>query len=92
MAPREEILDQVRTTMSELFEIEPSRIQLETRVVEDLDLDSIDAIELAVRIEAATGRRLDPERFRDMRTVGDVVDILAGMLAGDPAEGTAEAG
>jgi len=88
MAEREQILEQVRQTMSELFDIEPARIQLDTRVVEDLDLDSIDAIELAVRIEALTGRRLDPERFRDMKTVGDVVAILHGLVTENAAAGT----
>ena len=85
VASREEILAQVRKVMHELFDLDASSIQLETRVVEDLDLDSIDAIELAVRMESMTGRRFDPERFREMRTVGDVVDILHGILSDAPA-------
>lgn len=81
MTTREEILAQVREAMSELFDLDPSRIRPETRVVEDLDLDSIDAIELAGRFEGLTGRRLDPERFKQMRTVDDVVTILEGLLS-----------
>jgi acyl carrier protein len=77
---REKIFDEVRRAIVELFEIDADRIALETRVVEDLDLDSIDAIELAVRMETLTGRRLDPERFREMRTIGDVVEIVYGLL------------
>lgn len=84
MPSREEILEHVRSAMVELFELEPSQIQLETRVVDDLDLDSIDAIELAVRMEAVTGRRFEPEAFREMRTIGDVVDILHRLLSQAP--------
>jgi acyl carrier protein len=81
-ASREDILEHVRRAMAELFEIEPALVQLDTKVVEDLDLDSIDAIELAVRMEALTGQRFDPERFREMRTIRDVVDILDDILKG----------
>lgn len=81
-ASREQILEHVRQAMTELFGVEPSRIQLETKVREDLDLDSIDAIELAVHMEAMTGQRFDPERFRDMQTIGDVVDILDNIVNG----------
>lgn len=81
-ASRDEILEHVRQAMAELFEIEPETIHLETKVVEDLDLDSIDAIELAVRMEAFTGQRFDPESFRDMKTISDVVDILEDILSG----------
>jgi acyl carrier protein len=66
--------------MADLFEIQPEKIQLETNVVEDLDLDSIDAIELAVHMEGLTGTRFDPERFREMKTIKDVVDILEKIL------------
>jgi acyl carrier protein len=90
-ASREEILDHVRRAMEELFQIEPERITLDAKVVEDLDLDSIDAIELAVRMEAFTGRRLDPERFREMRTIGDVVDIIHEILNASPASARSEA-
>lgn len=84
-ASREEILEQVRRAMGELFDLAPERIQLETKVVDDLELDSIDAIELAVKMEAVTGQRFDPERFREMRTISDVVEILHDILASAPA-------
>ncbi len=48
---------------------------------EDLDLDSIDAVDLAVKFKDLTGKRLSPETFKSVRTVQDVVDALAGLLA-----------
>lgn len=77
---RDEILEHVRKAMSDLFEIDAARVVLDTKVVEDLDLDSIDAIELAVRMESLTGQRLDPESFREMRTIADVVEIVHRLL------------
>lgn len=77
---RDEILEHVRKAMLELFEIEPSRVTPESKVVDDLDLDSIDAIELAVRMESLTGQRLNPESFREMRTIADVVEIVHRLL------------
>ena len=82
---REDLLGHVRKAMTELFDLAPERIQLETKVVEDLELDSIDAIELAVHMEQLTGRRFDPERFREMRTIGDVVEILYDIMNSAPA-------
>lgn len=81
---REEIFEEIKTAMVELFELDAAQIQLESKVVEDLDLDSIDALELAVRMEAMTGQRFDPESFREMRTVKDIVDILERILEAAP--------
>ena len=81
---REQILEHVREAMGELFDLAPERVQLDTKVVEDLELDSIDAIELAVKMESLTGQRFDPERFREMRTISDVVEILHDILESAP--------
>lgn len=80
MASRDEIFVHVQKAMTDLFEIDPSRITREMRVIDDLDLDSIDAIELGVHMESLTGRRIDPERFHEMRTVGDVVEIVYDIM------------
>ena len=47
----------------------------------DLDIDSIDAVDLAVKLKQLTGKRLEPEVFKTVRTVQDVVDALTGLLA-----------
>jgi acyl carrier protein len=83
-ASREEILGHVRDAMRELFQLDAEKIQLDTKIVDDLDLDSIDAIELAVRMEALTGQRFDPESVREIRTIGDIVEILHRRLNGAP--------
>lgn len=73
---RQEIFERVRSTMQELFEVEPERIQLETKLIEDLELDSIDAIDLAARLEEITRHRLSEDALRTLRTVDDVVTLI----------------
>lgn len=59
-----------------LFEIEPERIRPETNLYEDLEIDSIDAIDLIDHIKRETGRKLKAEDFRNVRTVEDVVQAV----------------
>ncbi|UOO80722.1 acyl carrier protein [Uruburuella testudinis] len=59
-----------------LFEIEPERITPETNLYEDLEIDSIDAIDLIDYIKRQTGRKLLAEDFRSVRTVEDVVQAV----------------
>ena len=59
-----------------LFEIEPERIKPETNLYEDLEIDSIDAIDLIDHIKRETGRKLKADDFRNVRTVDDVVQAV----------------
>ncbi|KLT72326.1 acyl carrier protein [Neisseria arctica] len=59
-----------------LFEIEPERIKPETNLYEDLEIDSIDAIDLIDHIKRQTGHKLLAEDFRSVRTVEDVVQAV----------------
>jgi acyl carrier protein len=66
--------------LHEMFELDKSKITLDTHLYSDLDIDSIDAVDLAVKLKQLTGKRLQPEVFKSVRTVQDVVDALAGLL------------
>jgi acyl carrier protein len=77
---RDEILSEMKKTMALLFDLDPAAISLEARLVDDLDLDSIDAIDLAVKIQDLVGVRVDEVALRKLRTVGDVVDLIERML------------
>ena len=59
-----------------LFEIEPERIKPETNLYQDLEIDSIDAIDLIDYIKRETGRKLKADDFRNVRTVDDVVQAV----------------
>ncbi len=67
--------------MQDLFEIEPETIQLESNLYSDLDVDSIDAVDLIVKIKELTGKQVKPEDFKNVRTVHDVVTVIQNMTA-----------
>ncbi len=78
---RDEIYAQIRATLIEHFEIAPERITNEASLTDDLELDSIDAIDMAVRIQQLTQVRVEEEELRKLRTVGDTVDLVARLSA-----------
>ena len=73
-------LDQLRRMMVELFEIPADRIIPSARLVEDLELDSIDAIDMVVKLQELTGRRVSEDELRSLRTVADVVSLVQSCL------------
>ncbi len=81
MLSEELVLTKLREWMEELFEIEPEDIQLESNLYSDLDVDSIDAIDLVVKIKELTGKQVKPEDFKNVRTVQDVVTVIQNMSA-----------
>lgn len=73
---REATFAQVRKTLVELFELDADEIIPEARLYEDLDIDSIDAVDLMVELKRYTGKRLNPEDFKSVRTIDDVVNAV----------------
>ena len=81
MLSRAEIFQTLSGYLEELFEIPAEKITLEAKLFEELDLDSIDAVDLVVKLQELTNRRVKPEEFKTVRTVGDVVDCVVTLLA-----------
>lgn len=77
---KEEIGEWVSTLLQDMFELDPARITPEANLYTDLDIDSIDAVDIVVKLNQTTGKRIQPEVFRSVRTVRDVVDVLAVLL------------
>ncbi len=77
---KDEIFAKTVDILREAFEIDPERVRPESRLYDDLDIDSIDAVDLIVRLRPWVGRRLQPEAFKTVRTVQDVVDALHRLL------------
>lgn len=80
MDTREEVLANIKTMMVELFEINADAIKPEARLYEDLDFDSIDAVDMIVRLKEITGKNVKPDEFKSARTIGDVVEVVYNML------------
>lgn len=78
---KSEILGEVRSALQAEFGIPSEDVQLATHLVDDLDLDSIDAVDLAARMEEGLGFTLREEELKSIRTVEDVVELVhAGLL------------
>ncbi|MGE5467982.1 MAG: acyl carrier protein [Ignavibacteria bacterium] len=77
----EEILAKLQAVFAEVFEIDRARVTPEASLFEDLDLDSIDAVDLAIKLQEMTGKRIKPEDFKSVRTVGDVIGNVRALLA-----------
>jgi len=78
---RDEILAYLRQILVELFELKPEQIVPEANLYTDLDIDSIDAVDLILKLKDLTGRKIQPQTFKNVRTVGDVVDAIEVLLA-----------
>lgn len=77
---KDEVFEKLKEVLADSFRLDPVKIQLESNLFTELDLDSIDAVELAIQLQALVGRRVKAEEFRHVRTVGDVVDTVHTML------------
>jgi acyl carrier protein len=82
----QDIFDRLSAILVETFDIEAERISPAARLYDDLDIDSIDAVDLIVKLKPLVGKRLQPEAFKAVRTVQDVIDALQGLLKAEGSE------
>jgi acyl carrier protein len=78
-----EILREIQLMMKELFDIDEKRVQPQARLIDDLELDSLDALDLAVKVEEITGLALDEQKLRELRTVEDVIIAIDKLVGPD---------
>jgi acyl carrier protein len=79
MQTKESILSYLQDIMYELFELDRALITPQARL-EDLDIDSIDAVDMMVKLKDLTEKRIQPDAFKHVRTVGDVVDAVYNLV------------
>lgn len=80
MQTQAEILEKLKEVLEELFEVNPGEVTLDSHLYEDLDLDSIDAVDLVIKLKEITGKMANPEEFKSVRTVGDVVKVISNLI------------
>ena len=74
------IFEKIKAALIEDFDLEENRIVPEARLYEDLELDSIDAVDLIVKLKSFLPRNIDPEAFKKMRTLENVVDGIYNLV------------
>ena len=80
----QDVFKTLKDTLVEQFDIDPAKITPEARLAEDLDLDSIDAVDMIIKLQEMTGRKVSPEDFKSVRTVADVQQVIERLLADEP--------
>ena len=76
----QEILQTLQQMLEELFEIKPENVRPESLMFEELDIDSIDAVDLVIKLKEFTGKKILPEQFKNVRTIQDVVVLVERLL------------
>lgn len=80
LSTRKEIETKLVQILVEMFELEAENITNESSLYDDLDIDSIDAVDLIVRLKELTGKKVEPDDFKEIRTVNDVISAIEGLL------------
>ncbi|MDO6618477.1 acyl carrier protein [Pseudomonadota bacterium] len=80
MENRDQILEMLTQILVDEFEIDADDITLDASLYEALDLDSIDAVDLVIKLQQMTGKKIQPEQFKTVRTVADVVNAIEGLM------------
>ncbi len=73
---RQEVERKIVDMMVQTFELEPEAVTMQAHLYEDLELDSIDALDMVVKLQELMPHRVKEEEMRGLRTVGDVVDLV----------------
>ncbi|MCO6540082.1 MAG: acyl carrier protein [Gilliamella sp.] len=77
---KQQIFEQIQSALVQLFELSAKDIKPESKLFEELDLDSIDAVDLVVHLQKKIGKKVDPETFKSVRTVQDVVEAINNLV------------
>lgn len=80
---KEQIFEELKNILHDELEIDEDLLKGEANLFEDFELDSIDAVDIAVRMQRFTDKKLTPEEFKQIKTVDDVVNAVLALLNKD---------
>jgi acyl carrier protein len=75
----EELFSQIRDVLVQQFDVAEADVTMDANLYEELEIDSIDAVDLLVHLKELTGKKIAPEIFREVRTIRDVLDALTAL-------------
>ena len=76
MYTKDEIFNHIKDILVKEFDQDASKLTPDALLVEDLDLDSIDAIDLVVKLQNIIGCKVEPDDFKQIHTLQDMVDAV----------------
>lgn len=75
----DQIYVKIKDVLVNQFEVDESKVSLDANLYQELGIDSIDAVDLMVQLNELTGKKIPPEQFKEVRTIGDVINTLASL-------------
>lgn len=76
---KDSLFAEIRDILVKQFDVEEAAVTLDANLYEDLEIDSIDAVDLLVQLKEVTGKKIAPESFKEVRTIRDVLDALKAL-------------
>jgi acyl carrier protein len=73
---KDAIYEKIKELMVSEFKLDADSISLEKHLNDDLQLESLDIVDLLLRLSDYMGKKIDPTLFKDVRTVQDLVDSV----------------
>ena len=74
---RDRLYLEIKDILVDQFEVDESKVSMHADLYEELEIDSIDAVDLMVQLKEMTGKKIPPEQFKQVRTIGNVLDTLS---------------
>ncbi|TWS29524.1 acyl carrier protein [Tsukamurella conjunctivitidis] len=78
---QDEIVAAIAEIIEEVTGIEPSEVTLNKAFIDDLDIDSLSMVEIAVQLEDKYGVKVPDEDLAGLKTVGDAVAYIQKLEA-----------
>ena len=76
---KEALFSRIRDILVQQFDVVEADVTMDANLYEELEIDSIDAVDLLVQLKEITGKKIAPESFKEVRTIRDVLDALAAL-------------
>jgi len=73
---KDEVFIKIREILVDQFEVDEASVSMDANLYEELEIDSIDAVDLLVQLKELTGEKIAPETFKEVRTIRDVLNAL----------------
>ncbi len=74
---KDELYLKIRDILVKQLDLAEEDVSMDANLYEELEIDSIDAVDLLVQLKDVTGKKIAPESFKEVRTIRDVLDALA---------------